>query len=286
MTDDPYAVLEVARDATEAEIKAAYRRLAATYHPDRNPGFQDAANEKLKELNAAYNIIKAAGRSHRPSNSNSTSTGPNAQQGSGDTGANGEPASRRGASSASGAEGHREAPGAAPDHRSTIAAELAQIGLEDADRGDPTVDVLTSLIPYGIGITLCVGYSSFATSGQYGFREMHRSDMRIAGAASLSSMPLISASASPVLRGEAILCTADSLVWTTRRVAPVDFPWENVSVTAYAIAFSDILGSQMASRRKGEVQVWIDEGPTLTFRTGRSDAERLSAYVDAAAASQ
>ena len=32
--------------ASEAEIKAAYHRLAQKYHPDRNPGFQDEANEK------------------------------------------------------------------------------------------------------------------------------------------------------------------------------------------------------------------------------------------------
>jgi len=55
--NDPYAVLGVSRDASEDEIKAAYRRLAKKYHPDLNPG-DEAAAAKMKEINAAYDQIK------------------------------------------------------------------------------------------------------------------------------------------------------------------------------------------------------------------------------------
>ena len=54
---DPYKVLGVDRNATDEEIKQAYRRLAKKYHPDLNPGDQEAAR-KMQEVNAAYDQIK------------------------------------------------------------------------------------------------------------------------------------------------------------------------------------------------------------------------------------
>src|ERR671915_1447880 len=53
---DYYATLGVARGASEAEIKKAYRQLALQYHPDRNPGDTQAEN-RFKELNEAYAVL-------------------------------------------------------------------------------------------------------------------------------------------------------------------------------------------------------------------------------------
>ena len=57
MITDPYKVLGVSPDASDEEIKRAYRNLAKQYHPDRNPGDQEAAR-KMQEVNAAYEQIK------------------------------------------------------------------------------------------------------------------------------------------------------------------------------------------------------------------------------------
>lgn len=56
---DPYEVLGVSRDATDEEIKAAYRKLAKKYHPDNynNSPLSDVAEEKMKEINEAYDAI-------------------------------------------------------------------------------------------------------------------------------------------------------------------------------------------------------------------------------------
>jgi molecular chaperone DnaJ len=53
---DYYEVLGVDRSATDAEIKSAYRKLALTHHPDRNPGNKQA-EEKFKEAAEAYAIL-------------------------------------------------------------------------------------------------------------------------------------------------------------------------------------------------------------------------------------
>ena len=54
---DYYEVLGINKGATDDEIKQAYRRLAKKYHPDRNPGDEEAA-KKMQQINAAYEQIK------------------------------------------------------------------------------------------------------------------------------------------------------------------------------------------------------------------------------------
>ncbi len=56
---DHYETLSVKSDATEAEIRSAYRNLARKYHPDKTGG-DKAAEEKLKEISAAYDVLKNA----------------------------------------------------------------------------------------------------------------------------------------------------------------------------------------------------------------------------------
>ena len=57
MVQDPYKVLGVSPDASDEEIKKAYRDLTKKYHPDLNPGDAKAA-EKMNDINAAYDAIK------------------------------------------------------------------------------------------------------------------------------------------------------------------------------------------------------------------------------------
>ncbi|HAK17563.1 MAG TPA: molecular chaperone DnaJ, partial [Lachnospiraceae bacterium] len=53
---DYYEVLGVARTATQAQIKSAYRKLAKKYHPDVNPGNEEA-KKKFEEIGEAYSVL-------------------------------------------------------------------------------------------------------------------------------------------------------------------------------------------------------------------------------------
>ena len=56
ITDDFYKTLGVSEDASESDIKKAYRKLSRKYHPDLNPG-DAAAEKKFKEISEAYDVL-------------------------------------------------------------------------------------------------------------------------------------------------------------------------------------------------------------------------------------
>jgi curved DNA-binding protein CbpA len=82
MNKDPYEILGVSHNASDEEIKKAYRKMALKYHPDKHAG-DSAAEEKFKEINSAYQILKDPqkraeyDRSYRSRTSYSTTTNTN-----------------------------------------------------------------------------------------------------------------------------------------------------------------------------------------------------------------
>lgn len=59
MSHNPYKILGVDRDASNADIRSAFRELAKKFHPDRNPG-DNHAEEKFKQISAAYDLLSDA----------------------------------------------------------------------------------------------------------------------------------------------------------------------------------------------------------------------------------
>ena len=55
--NDYYKILGVTKEATDAEIKKAYRKLALKWHPDKNPNNRVEAEEKFKKINEAYSVL-------------------------------------------------------------------------------------------------------------------------------------------------------------------------------------------------------------------------------------
>lgn len=77
---DPYKVLGISRDASDEEVKRAYRELARKYHPDNyaNNPLSDLVEEKMKEINEAYEEVqkqRAGGRGSSSSASDAQQSG-------------------------------------------------------------------------------------------------------------------------------------------------------------------------------------------------------------------
>src|SRR5512137_271863 len=54
---DYYQTLSVAEDASDEDIRKAFRKLAFQYHPDKNIGHEKEAEEKFKDINEAYGVL-------------------------------------------------------------------------------------------------------------------------------------------------------------------------------------------------------------------------------------
>ncbi len=84
MITDPYAVLGISPDATDEELKRTYRELSKRYHPDANPDDPEAAEEKFKDVQAAYRqIVEARERGTSAYGPGSQRTGYSQQQNAG-----------------------------------------------------------------------------------------------------------------------------------------------------------------------------------------------------------
>ena len=57
MAKEYYQILGVSKNASQEQIKKAYRKLAMQFHPDRNQGKEQWANEKFKEINEAFGVL-------------------------------------------------------------------------------------------------------------------------------------------------------------------------------------------------------------------------------------
>lgn len=83
MNLDPYQVLGIPHDASDEDVSKAYKKMAKQYHPDLNPGNQEAAR-KMSEVNAAYDLIKSGKANLAYGNAHGTAS-PFAQGHSGQT---------------------------------------------------------------------------------------------------------------------------------------------------------------------------------------------------------
>jgi hypothetical protein len=174
------------------------------------------------------------------------------------------------------------------ERRLSIAERLVRLGFISADRAttdNPAVQVLSELLPPGVEVGICLTCHGFSSSAPYPFAETKGVFPNVGSFRMNPTAAHVSPDRTPLLttpRRELLVCTQVALSWTASRV---DSERRDV-VTLYSAQFRDILGAAVRHRRKGVVEVWIENGPTLSFRVRPEAAEALQAYVDQAAQSQ
>jgi hypothetical protein len=174
------------------------------------------------------------------------------------------------------------------ERRLSIAAALVRLGFIAADRArldNPAVEVLSELLPPDAELGLCLTCHAFSSSAPYRFSEMTGSFPDVGSFRMNPALAHGSADRLPLLtapRRELVVCTQVALSWTASRVRSE----RDDTVTLYSVPFREILGATVRKRHKGVVDVWVEDGPTLSFRVTPEAAEALQAHVDEAAQAQ
>ena len=170
----------------------------------------------------------------------------------------------------------------------SIAARLVRLGFIAADWAtpdNPAVQVLTELLPLDAELDLCLTCHGFSASARYQFAETTGIFPNVGTFRMGPASADVSPHGAPLLtapRRELVVCTQVALSWTVSRVRSD----RRDVVTLYSAQFRDILGATVRHRRKGIVEVWVMEGPKLSFRVTPEAADALQAHVDRAAQSQ
>jgi hypothetical protein len=174
------------------------------------------------------------------------------------------------------------------ERRLSIAARLVQLEFITADRAtpeNPAVQVLSELLPPDAELGLCLTCHGVSSSAPHPFVETTGVFPNVGSFRMNPAATHVSGTGTPLLtapRRELVVCTQVALSWTASRVRS---DRQDV-VTLYSAAFRDIVGAAVRHRRKGIVEVWLDDGATLSFRVTPEAADALQAHVDQAAQSQ
>jgi hypothetical protein len=165
---------------------------------------------------------------------------------------------------------------------------LGFISSETASRPNAAVEVLSTLLPQDATIELCLTLEGIEVSDQtYVFEEasgsFDRPPPHRRARGDDQGVTYWNQLNRPVERRQLVLCTDDALLWTRSLPRITEGFITGDDVRLLSVPLRILLGATVHDKRKGTVEVWIDEGPTLSIRVDRADAAALSACIEAGA---
>lgn len=175
--------------------------------------------------------------------------------------------------------------------RSAVAANLVRLGFissETAERDNAAADILAELLPDDSTIQVCLSCHEASVDGAYRFAEATGVFRRPTTPAftMMAFQPVSAQVTVPLPRTQMVLCTRDDLSWTTSRAVTQAGSISRDEVTLHSVSFGELLGAAVSDGRKGVVHIWVNEGPTLSFRVAPSEAVSLCSCVEREATSR
>lgn len=273
---DAFAVLGLPITASETEVKAAYRRLVAVYHPDRGHEAGPAAAERMRGINEAYAAARATW--HRTESRASkpiyappkppprpvAPIGPEPPPLHEDS-------LRVQLTAAERAEAER---------RAAVIADLRRVGFLDPHgdprRGDPVVDAFLPLLSTRDHLRACHRYADWAVAGEPPERaSTHHFTHAVPSAAQGNGRPRSEAIERLAL-SHVVACTSDRVLWTFSRLVDDGGLLMREDIDAYAAPFDHV---RTVRETDHGVEIILAQGSALAFRLEPGAAADLAATV-------
>jgi hypothetical protein len=165
---------------------------------------------------------------------------------------------------------------------------LGFISSDTAGRANAAVEVLSTLLPDDATIEICLTLEGIEVSDEtYVFEEtggsFDRPPPHRRSRGDDQGVTYWNQQNRPAGRRQLVLCTDDALLWTRSMPRTTDGYITGDDVRLLSVPMRILLGATVHDRRKGIVEAWIDDGPTLSIHVDRHEAVALSACIEAGA---
>jgi hypothetical protein len=269
--EDAFSLLGLPITATEAEIKAAYRKLVAQYHPDRHPQSAEWAATKLRAINEAYAFARAGwatpragGPIYAPPKPPPRYSGPQPPP------------------------PHVESPraqaftaaAAMAARREAVVAGLVASGFLDPSvdtrRGHPVVDAFLPLVEQGDHIRSCDRYDALELTGKPALRTRTHAFLHAVPSLAVGGASARAEAIARIAPAQVVACTDDHLLWSTSRFSGDDGPFLREEIEAFAIRLGLI---ERTRRTIGAVELGLADGAAITLELDADAAARLLARI-------
>jgi hypothetical protein len=287
--EDAFALLGLPITATEAEIKSAYRRLVAQYHPDRHPQSAEWAATKLRAINDAYAFARAGWATPRAGGPIYAPPKPPPRPPRGtDRPIYAPPKPPPKPVGPQVPPPHVDSPraqaytaaAAMAARRDAVVLGLVEAGFLDPEvdtrRGHPVVDAFLPLVEARDRLRSCDRYASLHLTGTPELQRREHAFLHAVPSLGVGSAAARSEAIARIEPAQVVACTDDHLLWSTSTFGSDDGPFLREEIEAFAVPLRSV---ERARRTVGAVELGLTGGAVIVVELEADAAARLLARI-------